>query len=143
MPSQYDKLGEMLKEALENGAIPQKRTKKKSEKSAGSGYSEESSSVFPKPPPTQNGVDLTECVYVSVSPDIMRAYDILELENGTPPDVTKNSYRRLLKKYHPDNIAKFENMQKTAAKKTGEIVKAYKILEEWFDSCKNALKNKG
>lgn len=142
MPSQYDKLGEMLKDALENGAIPQKRTKKKSEKSAGSGYSEESSSVFPKTPSTQNGADLTECVYVSGSPDIMHAYDILELENGTPPDVTKNSYRRLLKKYHPDNIAKFENMQKTAAKKTGEIVKAYKILEEWFDSCKNALKNK-
>ena len=130
MPSQYDKLGEMLKDALENGAIPQKRMKKESEEYESFAYSEKTSS--------ENGSDIAKDIFVASEPDIIRSYDILELENGTPPDIAKDSYRKLLKKYHPDNIAKFENMQKTAAKKTREIIKAYKILEKW---CEYYLKN--
>jgi dnaJ domain len=138
MPSQYDKLGEMLKDALENGAIPQKRMKKEPEEYESFAYSEKTSSVIGKNLSSENGSDIAKDIFVASEPDIIHSYDILELENGTPPDIAKDSYRKLLKKYHPDNIAKFENMQKTAAKKTGEIIKAYKILEKWFEHC---LKN--
>ena len=138
MPSQYDKLGEMLKDALENGAIPQKRMKKEPEEYESSAYSEKTSSVMDKTLSSENGSDIAKDIFVASEPDIIHSYDILELENGTPPDIAKDSYRKLLKKYHPDNIAKFENMQKTAAKKTGEIINAYKILEKWFEYC---LKN--
>lgn len=136
MSSQYDKLGEMLKIALEAGAIPHGQTERHSTEYAASAPAEEVPPVFYM----QNEENTsrvksadTEQQFISSNADVIRAYAALQLENGAPPAQSKDAYRRLLKKYHPDNTAKFENMQKTAAKKTDEIIQAYKTLEEWFE----------
>ena len=48
-------------------------------------------------------------------------------EEAEEKDV-KEAYRKLLKKYHPDNIPDLPFMQDTAARKTREIVDAYRKL---------------
>ena len=136
MSSQYDKLGEMLKIALEAGGIPRGQTERHSTEYAASTPAEEVPPVFyMQNEENTSGVKSadTEQQFISSNADVIRAYAVLQLENGAPPAQSKDAYRRLLKKYHPDNTAKFENMQKTAAKKTDEIIQAYKTLEEWFE----------
>ncbi|MGP1458372.1 MAG: J domain-containing protein [Treponema sp.] len=140
MSSQYDKLGEMLKDALASGEIPQEQTERKSTEYAANAPADEVPPVFSSQKEADVSAKERETVnanaerkFVSVEPAVIRAYAVLKLENGAPPERAKDAYRRLLKKYHPDNTAKYENMQKTAAKKTDEVVKAYKTLENWFE----------
>lgn len=136
MSSQYDKLGEMLKIALESGAIPHKQTERHSTEYAASAPAEEVPPVFytlNEENAAGAGSADNRQIFVSSDAEVIRAYAALQLENGAPPAQSKDAYRRLLKKYHPDNTAKFENMQKTATKKTDEIIQAYKTLEEWFE----------
>ena len=71
-----------------------------------------------------------------LTPEALAAYRALGLAAGSPMSAVKKAYRTLLKKYHPDNTAPFENMQRTAAQKTDRIVQAFKILEDWFARCR-------
>ena len=71
-----------------------------------------------------------------LTPDALAAYSALGLAAGSPMSAVKKAYRTLLKKYHPDNTAPFENMQRTAAQKTDRIVQAFKVLEDWFARCR-------
>ncbi len=66
-------------------------------------------------------------------PEVLAAYYALGLTADSPKAAVKKNYRTLLKKYHPDNTAPFENMQRTAAQKTDQIVQAFKTLEAWFE----------
>ena len=71
-----------------------------------------------------------------LTPEALAAYRALGLAAGSPMSAVKKAYRTLLKKYHPDNTAPFENMQRTAAQKTDRIVQAFKVLEDWFARCR-------
>ncbi len=71
-----------------------------------------------------------------LTPEALAAYSALGLAAGSPMSAVKKAYRTLLKKYHPDNTAPFENMQRTAAQKTDRIVQAFKVLEDWFARCR-------
>ena len=77
-----------------------------------------------------------ECLPPVLSPEALAAYRALGLAAGSPMSAVKKAYRTLLKKYHPDNTAPFENMQRTAAQKTDRIVQAFKVLEDWFARCR-------
>lgn len=57
-------------------------------------------------------------------------YKIFNLNYGCTLEELKDSYRKLLKKYHPDNFEGFPETQKIAERKTRELISAFnKLLE--------------
>lgn len=59
-------------------------------------------------------------------------YKILELEYGEDFDKIKKSYKKLLKKYHPDLFQNDPEKLKKAQKVTSEINEAYTYFERKF-----------
>ncbi|MEE1213297.1 MAG: DnaJ domain-containing protein [Treponema sp.] len=108
---QYDRLGEMLSDALENGF---ERYKKRPEKATG-------------PKKNQDDEIPSEENTVQHFSDT-KALKVLGLTEEAEEKDVKEAYRKLLKKYHPDNIPDLPFMQDTAARKTREIVDAYRKL---------------
>ena len=108
---QYDRLGEMLSDALENGF---ERYKKRPEKATG-------------PEKNQDDEIPSEKNTVQHFSDT-KALKVLGLTEEAEEKDVKEAYRKLLKKYHPDNIPDLPFMQDTAARKTREIVAAYRKL---------------
>ena len=112
---QYDRLGQMLSDALENGF---ERYKKRPEKATGQEkkqddeiHSETNAAAKP----------------VKLFSDT-KALSVLGLTEEASEKDVKEAYRALLKKYHPDNVPDLPLMQDTAARKTREIVEAYRKL---------------
>jgi DnaJ-domain-containing protein 1 len=61
---------------------------------------------------------------------IRRAYAALEIPAGSDFDAVKRSYRRLMRKYHPDLNAGSPEKQKAATDLTQRLTEAYKTLEK-------------
>ena len=59
-------------------------------------------------------------------------YKILELEYGSNFDDIKKSYKKLLKKYHPDLFVNKPEKLKTAQEVTKQINEAYTYFERKF-----------
>jgi DnaJ-domain-containing protein 1 len=61
---------------------------------------------------------------------IRRAYAALELPAGSDFEAVKRSYRRLMRKYHPDLNAGSPEKQKAATDLSQRLTEAYKTLEK-------------
>jgi DnaJ-domain-containing protein 1 len=61
---------------------------------------------------------------------IRRAYAALEIPAGSDFEAVKRSYRRLMRKYHPDLNAGSPERQKAATDLTQRLTEAYKTLEK-------------
>jgi DnaJ-domain-containing protein 1 len=61
---------------------------------------------------------------------IRRAYAALEIPAGSDFEAVKRSYRRLMRKYHPDLNAGSPEKQKAATDLAQRLTEAYKILEK-------------
>ena len=119
--SSYDKLGDLLKDAIDNNEFPKSRQEEKKEQKK---YEAE---------PATETVFETEKKSEQTNPKLLKfknEFKILKLEPTDDTYIIKEQYHKLLKKYHPDNVPKLPLVQKTAAKKTQEIVEAYKTLSE-------------
>lgn len=118
--SQYDRLGEMLNEAIENGEIPKAENKNKK-------TTNESESNKEQEKLSKNNIvkSKKDDLYVQ---KYIHLYKIFNLNPDCSIEELRSSYHSLLKKYHPDNIPPFPEMQKTAARKTQELVEAYNLL---------------
>lgn len=116
MGGTYDKLGEMLKEAINTGSFPEAEKKKKN-------FSESKE----KNKKSDNSVK-------NISPIIQKYIHLYKYFNLIPEkaseDALKESYHTLLKRYHPDNFASFPETRKMAELKTKEIIRNYKKLLE-------------
>lgn len=85
-------------------------------------------------------INLYEDVYFQDSKDIpndknqleKKYYKILEVEYGADFKHIKNSYRRLLKKYHPDMFQNQPEKLKTSQEVTRQINEAYTYFERKF-----------
>ena len=131
MESQYDKLGEMLKEAIESGKIPDE---KKSEKQkTDENFFKESKIEEKKDEKTKdkhrNHNRKSDLLDNSVQ-KFIHLYKIFNLHPGCSAEELKDSFRKLLKKYHPDNFNEFPETQKMAERKTRELIAAFKKLLE-------------
>ena len=62
--------------------------------------------------------------------NIAKHYKTLDLPNGAPFDEVKKSYRKLMRKYHPDRHMGNPKKQKAATELTMRVTQAYKELEE-------------
>ena len=60
---------------------------------------------------------------------IRKAYAALEVSPGSDFETVRRSYRRLLRKYHPDLHARSADKQKAATDLTQRLTEAYKTLE--------------
>lgn len=60
-------------------------------------------------------------------------YSILEVEYGADFSKIKSSYKKLLKKYHPDMFQNKPEKQKAAQKLTEKINEAYSYFEKKFN----------
>lgn len=131
MASQYDKLGEMLKDAIESGKFPDE---KKSEKQkAEENFFKESKNEEKKDEKTQDKHRNHNKKYDLLDNGVQKfihLYKIFNLQPGCSAEELKDSFRKLLKKYHPDNFNGFPETQKMAERKTRELIAAFKKLLE-------------
>lgn len=65
---------------------------------------------------------------------LRRDYDILEVPYGAPLESVKKSYKRLLRRYHPDRNADDPEKLKAATEITKKINVSYRRIEDFEDS---------
>jgi|AP45_3_1055517.scaffolds.fasta_scaffold27654_3 DnaJ-domain-containing protein 1 len=63
-------------------------------------------------------------------------YANLEVEYGADMETVKASYRRLMRKYHPDKFAANDEMQSLSTELTQELTVAYQAIENYWKSGK-------
>lgn len=145
--SSYDKLGEMLKNAIETGSFPetekkdsnpklnpkknkeefleQENFKIESQKKSKNNTKEEK-----KDKKNNRNYQTKDKILDTSVQKSMHLYKIFNLNYGCTKEELKDSYRNLLKKYHPDNFEGFPETQKMAERKTRELISAFnKLLE--------------
>ncbi len=160
MPDMYDKLGEMLNEALESGKIPQNKTKKDPESEVECSRSEciettdsgsdsfksgfETSSeqhthrVFKKKQqlPTGEVIKLHKYTYNMQFPSqIQNALTTLDMAYPFTQKDIINAYHTKLKKVHPDTqntIQTSQNVQNIRQSTVDDVRNSYKILCDFF-----------
>lgn len=127
--SMYDKLGELLSEALESGNFfyenlySAQNTQQKS-------YEKEKI-IDPvqeeKKNPHENKILLK-----NAGTEIQKAAEIIGITDEMSLEDAKKQFRKKLMRFHPDKNADNETMRKITKEKTEQILSNWKILEEWF-----------
>lgn len=136
MGSQYDKLGEMLKNAIESGKFPESEKNKKqnqqtTEKESLNQNERREKFENEKKSFYRNNNKKSKITDTNVQ-KIIHLYKIFNLNYGCSKEELKDSYRKLLKKYHPDNFEGFPETQKMAERKTQELISAFNKLLEFI-----------
>ena len=159
MPDMYDKLGEMLNEALESGKIPQnekndqinshenveesghfsfKESQKSSENPNNSGKNTKNRHCETKgrSNPTGEVIKLHKYTYnMQFPPHIQLALGTLDIAYPFTAKDIKKQYHKLLKENHPDTqntIQTTQSVVNNRQKTIDEITEAYKILCQYF-----------
>lgn len=129
---QYDRLGEMLSDALKNGFERYKPRTHSSEEEHSAKQDLENggeNTFFKEKQSVHDSEDKKSAVSGNSKVFTDKpSLDVLGLKAPATEESIKEAYRTLLKKYHPDSVPDFPEMQKTAARRTREIVEAYKKL---------------
>lgn len=146
----YDKLGELLNEALENEEIPQKKPHKPVIEDIKPEEIKENQTVNRKIDekihissqkahiPTGEVIKMhkyTENMHIP--PEICAALGTLHLVYPTDLKTIKKQYHKLLKQIHPDTkttIQTSESVQKTAQEQITELKCAFSVLKSWYTS---------
>lgn len=127
--SMYDKLGELLSEALESGNFfyeKQSSAQNTQQKS----YEKEKiidSVQEEKKNPHENKILLK-----NAGTEIQKAAKIIGITDEMSLEDAKKQFRKKLMRFHPDKNADNETMRKITKEKTEQILSNWKILEEWF-----------
>jgi len=119
MSSMYDRLGDLLNEALENGSIPQSATADSDTSSSPDTGSTGTAQPEDSPPP-------------AVPADTAAAFKFLGLPVTASLDECRKAYKTKLKRYHPDNNSDNPVVQKVASRKTDELVQAFSTVSAWI-----------
>jgi DnaJ-domain-containing protein 1 len=84
----------------------------------------------PEPPPRSSGRSSGAPRRTAAGDDAIRkAYAALEISAGSDFETVRKSYRRLMRKYHPDLHGGSAEKQRDATALTQRLTEAYKILE--------------
>ena len=153
MPDMYDKLGEMLNEALESGKIPQSQHKndqnEASEKEDNSGHFdfkdvENNAEPHEKPLkthkksqiPTGEVIKMHKYTYnMQFSPQIQKALTTLDIVYPFTQKDIVTAYHKKLKESHPDTqntIQTPQGVQNIRQLTIDEIKESYKLLCNFF-----------
>ena len=107
MDSMFDRLGELLHDALESGQIPQQK-----KRNCG----------------TQVPQKIKE-----MPQNVRDAFDILGMEYSAAYIECRIQYHERLKMFHPDGNSSNSTVQKVASAKTTELIAAWKTISTWFE----------
>lgn len=78
---------------------------------------------------------VSEIKLVPVPKDLVEDFAVLQVLPGSPLPICKNSWRRLLKKFHPDTVTTKKSISvDEAAHVVRRINNAYKRILHWFES---------
>jgi DnaJ-domain-containing protein 1 len=71
---------------------------------------------------------------ISGDKTIREYYANLEVAYGADMDTVKESYRRLMRRYHPDRYANDSDMEELATELSQEITQAYHAVKSWHET---------
>ncbi len=154
----YDKLGSLLNETLEAGAVKFVRMESAPETDATfdkeSVFSEENisekGSAFDRDAfsTAQESKSSKVCkdsenmkkkvfekrvyVYKKLTPELEHAYNVLEIPFYATRETVKKAYKEKLLYYHPDKHVGNKVTEKIATEKTSELIAAYNLLDEFL-----------
>lgn len=143
----YDKLGDVLSSALENGELSDKKDSGSvPEKVAGSrGPSAVQAGRLlggarKRPQGTvlhAGGKDAARASsytapYLVIPENVHHALETLGADSTWTQEKIKSAYHEKLKMFHPDSNSSNETVQKVARQKTAELIDAYEIVTAWL-----------
>ena len=145
--SMYDRLGDMLSDALESGNFfaeeknqKEKTQKEKSRKEAETNQSpdrEKSANQFHDREESAGQTKKTEKISgrrpKKLSPAEQSALKTLGLDENASLEEAKKAYREKLKYYHPDRHGDNPVLQKVAREKTRLVLESWEILSSFFE----------
>ena len=70
--------------------------------------------------------------YKKITPELERAYRLLDINFQSSLDDAKKAYKEKLKYYHPDRYAGNEVLTKVATDKTRQIVESFNMIQEFL-----------
>lgn len=132
--SMYDKLGELLSEALESGNFfyeKQSSAQNTQQKS----YEKEKiidSVQEKKKNPHEKSPHKNKILLKNAGTEIQKAAEIIGITDEMSLEDAKKQFRKKLMRFHPDKNADNETMRKITKEKTEQILSNWKIFEEWF-----------
>jgi preprotein translocase subunit Sec63 len=137
MDSMYDKLGDLLSNALESGEMALKKDpgsqKKEDRSSVVSGTKKIKAARILSAKKIIRKGEIIHAEQTAVFPDyILNSYKVLGIKTDATEDKIKNAYHEKLKMFHPDSNSSNETIQKIARQKTTELIEAYKLLSDWI-----------
>ncbi len=143
--SMYDKLGELLSEALESGIFftqnqenqnkdfKENLNDNKTNKKDSLDTKDVSDSSFYCNPDKNNTLQNQKRIkYVNLK--VQKACAIVGIQDGMTFEEAKKVFRKKLLRFHPDKNADNEVMYKITKQKTEELLTSWKLIEEWFKS---------
>ena len=145
--SMYDRLGDMLSDALESGNFfaeeknqKEKTQEEKSRKEAETTQSpdrEKSANQFHDREESAGQTKKTEKISgrrpKKLSPAEQSALKTLGLDENASLEEAKKAYREKLKYYHPDRHGDNPVLQKVAREKTRLVLESWEILSSFFE----------
>ncbi len=133
----FDKLGDLLSEALEKGEIP--KAAKFEESSPSSPKSETIQQTFSdfsfmqdQAPPAEKKEKLKQKLR-RLPADVKSAMDFIQIPEEADFDNAKKIYREKLMYYHPDRRNDNPVLQKVAKEKTARLLREWEIVEKWYN----------
>ena len=135
--SMYDKLGELLSEALESGNFFARSQEKHSDNKT-----EENKDIFD----TKNVKDFLHSTKANkntgaqqnqqsikyASLKLQKACAFIGITEGMSYEEARRIFRKKLLRFHPDMNADNEVMRKITKQKTLELLTAWNLIEEWY-----------
>ncbi len=135
--SMYDKLGELLSEALESGNFFARTQEKQPENKT-----EENKDIFD----TKNvnfflhnsktnrnsAAQQNQKTIKYASLKLQKACTFIGITEGMSYEEAKRIFRKKLLRFHPDMNADNEVMRKITKQKTLELLNAWNLIEEWY-----------
>lgn len=135
--SMYDKLGELLSEALESGNFfdrtQEKQTDNKTEENKDFFDTKNTNSFLHSTKTKKNpAAQQNQKLIKFASLKIQNACNVVGITDGMTYEEAKRIFRKKLLRFHPDMNADNEVMRKITKQKTEELLNAWKIIEEWY-----------
>ncbi|MCR4822282.1 MAG: hypothetical protein K5873_05370 [Treponema sp.] len=121
----FDRLGDLLSQALEKGELPESGDASRDEKAEDvfSDFSFSKESNSPPPPPKK------------VPPEnVKEAMIFIGIEEDSCLSEAKKIYREKLMYYHPDRRKDNPVLQKVAKEKTARLLRDWELIEKWYES---------
>lgn len=135
MATMYDRLGDLLSETLEAGEVKfikveVKKVEEETQRLNVEGKEKERPKKnSSKAKPKAHNV----FIYKTITPELERAYRLLDISFQSSLEEIKKSYKEKLKYYHPDRYEDNEVLKKVATDKTRQIVAAYKMINDFLE----------